>query len=171
MLLPSWLKGATMTKLWVVTCNEDGHVLGIFDNQKATIDCEEYWTEYHELTTTEIDTSETMSEFVGIKTEHDIAAITRYYELKDALKEETYKIRGEYLAAKHKYQNSMISFVEKYIVKGGADFGDFLSEQFTALESLHVKNSGANYVDTEMVLEWIIRSHLNFVKLEEMLEQ
>lgn len=160
-----------MTKLWIVTCDSDGHVLGVFDNQKAAIDCAEYWTEYHELTTTEIDITKTMSEFLGVKTEHDIETITRYHELKDALQQETSKFRDEFLVAKRSYHNSMISFVEKYVVKENMDFGDFLSEQFGALESIHVKNSGADYVDIEMVLEWIIRSHLNFVKLEEMLEQ
>ncbi len=160
-----------MTKLWIVTCDSDGHVLGVFDNQKAAIDCEEYWTEYHELTTTEIDITKTMSEFVGVNTEHDVATITRYYEIKDALQKETSKFRDEYLTAKRQYHNSMMSFVQKYIVKDNVDFGDFLTEQFSALESIHVKNSGANYVDIEMVLEWIVRSHLTFVKLAEMLAQ
>lgn len=160
-----------MTKLWIVACDSDGHVLGVFDNQKAANDCNEYWHDYHELTTTEVDITKIMSEFVGVKTEHDIATISRYYEVKDALHKETSKFRDEFLVAKRNYQNSMISFVEKYVVKDNVDFGDFLSEQFSALESIHIKNSGANYVDIEMVLEWIIRSHLNFVKLEEMLEQ
>lgn len=158
-----------MTKLWIVTSDSDGHVLGVFDNQKAAIDCVEYWAEYHEATTTEIDITQTMSEFVGAQSEHDIATITRYHEIKDALQKETHKHYQDYLGAKRDYYKSMMSFVEKYIVKDNVDLDEFLDEQFSALQSIHVQNNGANYVDIGMVLEWIVRSHLNFVKLEEML--